>query len=65
MALLRVNNDILMKIDAGECLVLVLLNLSAAFDVDYCILLEGCEQHLPLAISVDFIVKLVFQLVLL
>lgn len=31
-ALLRVSNDILMATDAGECSVLVMLDLSAAFD---------------------------------
>ena len=40
-ALLRVSNDILMAADAGECSVLVLLDLSAAFDtVDHCILID-------------------------
>ena len=44
-ALLRVSNDILMKGDAGECSVLVLLDLSAVFDtVDHCVLVERLEQ---------------------
>lgn len=43
-ALLRVSNDVLMRADAGECLVLF-LDLSAAFDtVDHSILLIR-RQH--------------------
>uniref|UniRef100_A0A669CC42 Reverse transcriptase domain-containing protein n=1 Tax=Oreochromis niloticus TaxID=8128 RepID=A0A669CC42_ORENI len=40
-ALLRVSNDILMNYDAGECTVLMLLDLTSAFDtVDHLILLD-------------------------
>ena len=44
-ALLRVKDDIMMAIDNKHAVVLVLLNLSAAFDtVDYDILLTRLEQ---------------------
>lgn len=40
-ARLRVSNDIMMSSDADKCSILVLLDLSAAFDtVDHCILLD-------------------------
>ena len=44
-ALLRVTNDILMSADSGECSVLLLLDLSAAFDtIDHSILVSRLEQ---------------------
>uniref|UniRef100_A0A3B4X257 Reverse transcriptase domain-containing protein n=1 Tax=Seriola lalandi dorsalis TaxID=1841481 RepID=A0A3B4X257_SERLL len=44
-ALLRVFNDILLTCDSGECAVLVLLDLTAAFDtVDHDILISRLEQ---------------------
>jgi len=44
--LLRVQNDILMKMDEGEVVILVLLDLSAAFDtIDHKILLERLEKR--------------------
>jgi len=43
-ALLRVTNDILLPLDSGSCVVLVLLDRSAAFDtIDHNILLERLE----------------------
>ncbi len=40
-ALVRVTNDILLSVDSGKGAVLILLDLSAAFDtVDHCILIE-------------------------
>ena len=43
-ALLRVQNGILMALDSGKCVILLLLDLSAAFDtVDHEILL--CRLH--------------------
>ena len=45
-ALLRVSNDIMMSSDVGECSVLVLLDLSAAFDtVDHRIMTERLRQY--------------------
>ncbi len=44
-ALLRVFNDLLLAVDSGDCAVLVLLDLSAAFDtVDHCILINRLTQ---------------------
>jgi hypothetical protein len=44
-ALLRVSNDLLLSVDAGNCTALVLLDLSAAFDtVDHGILLERLSK---------------------
>ncbi len=44
-ALLRVSNDIMMASDAGECSVLVLLDLSSAFDtVDHGIMIDRLRQ---------------------
>ena len=44
--LLKVLNDILMKIDQGQVVMLVLLDLSAAFDtIDHKILLNRLEKH--------------------
>lgn len=44
-ALLRVSNDIMMTSDSGECTVLVLLDLSAAFDtVDHHIMLDRLRE---------------------
>ncbi len=49
-ALLRVFNDLLMQGDAGECSVLVLLDLTAAFDtVDHCILVERLRQYVGIS----------------
>ncbi len=44
-ALLKVSNDLLLSVDAGNCAVLVLLDLSAAFDtVDQAILLDRLQE---------------------
>ena len=44
--LLKVQNDILMKMDEGEVVILVLLDLSAAFDtIDHKILLERLKKR--------------------
>ena len=46
-ALLKVQNDILLSLDKGKAVVLVLLDLSAAFDtVDHEILLKRLQTHL-------------------
>ena len=46
-ALLRVQNDILFNIDKGKGILLVLLDLSAAFDtIDHSILFHSLENHL-------------------
>lgn len=43
-ALLRVRNDMLLSLDSGACVVLVLLDLSAAFDtINHNILLDQLE----------------------
>ena len=45
-ALTRIHNDILRAIDDNGCVILVLLDLSAAFDtVDHCILLERIQHR--------------------
>ena len=45
-ALLRVQNDILFNIDKGKGILLVLLDLSAAFDtIDHSILFHSLENH--------------------
>ena len=45
-ALIRVQNDILRAIDDGQCVILVLLDLSAAFDtVDYKLLLDRLHRR--------------------
>ena len=45
-ALLRVNNDILRALDKGQCVLLILLDLSAAFDtIDHGILLERLVRY--------------------
>ncbi len=45
-AQLRVTNFILLSVDSGNCAVLVLLDLSAAFDtVDHCILLKRLNHE--------------------
>ena len=44
-ALMRVTNDLLLTADAGDCSVLILLDLSAAFDtVDHTILIDCLKQ---------------------
>ena len=44
-ALLRVKNEILMALDNQHCVLLILLDLSAAFDtVDHAVLLERLEN---------------------
>uniref|UniRef100_A0A8C6Q7R0 Reverse transcriptase domain-containing protein n=1 Tax=Nothobranchius furzeri TaxID=105023 RepID=A0A8C6Q7R0_NOTFU len=49
-ALLRVSNDLLTHIDAGDCSVLVLLDLTAAFDtVDHHLLLERLRDWVGLS----------------
>lgn len=49
-ALLKVSNDILLAADAGECTVLVLLDLSAAFDsVDHNILINRLQNLVGLS----------------
>ena len=48
-ALVRVQNDILLSIDNQQCVVLLLLDLSAAFDtVDHGILFNDCQLTLVL-----------------
>lgn len=50
VALLRVFNDLLMQGDAGEWSVLVLLDLTAAFDtVDHCILAKRLSQYVGIS----------------
>ncbi len=50
-ALLRVVNDLLLFMDSGNCAVLVMLDLSAAFDtVDHCILLNRLKPWLVFVI---------------
>ena len=45
-ALLRVNNDILRALDEGQCVLLILLDLSAAFDtIDHGLLLERLMNY--------------------
>ncbi len=45
-ALLRVSNDILRGVDSGSCVVLLLLDLTAAFDtVDHDILIARLKNH--------------------
>ncbi len=45
-ALLRVQNDILMQLDKGDAVLLVLLDLSAAFDtIDHAILLKRMAKR--------------------
>ena len=52
-ALLRVSNDIMMSSDSGECSVLVLLDLSAAFDtISHTILLERLREWVGISGSV-------------
>ncbi len=51
-ALLRVVNDLLLFVDSGNCAVLVLLDLSAAFDtVDHCILLNRLKTEVGICDS--------------
>ncbi len=46
LALLKVYNDILLTVDSGASAILVLLDLSAAFDtVDHTILVSRLEQY--------------------
>lgn len=50
-ALLRVQNDILLALDKQEVVLLVLLDLSAAFDtVEHKILLDHCHNSLALEV---------------
>ena len=52
-ALLKVNNDILRTVDDGSCAILVLLDLSAAFDtINHCTLLTRLEEEVGLKGSV-------------
>ena len=52
-ALLKVTNDLFMTVDRGNCAILVLLDLSAAFDtVDHAILISRLEQMVGLQGSV-------------
>ncbi len=51
-ALLRVVNDLLLFVDSGNCAVLLLLDLSAAFDtVDHCILLNRLKTEVGICDS--------------
>ena len=51
--MLKVNNDILRTVDDGFCAILVLLDLSAAFDtIDHCTLLKRLEDEVGLKGSV-------------
>lgn len=52
-ALLKVSSDIMMSADSGKCTVLVLLDLSSAFDtVDHQVLLGRLRDHVGLSGSV-------------
>lgn len=49
-ALLKVSRDILMSTDAGKCTVLILLDLSAAFDsVNHVILVNGLQDLIDMS----------------
>lgn len=49
-ALLKVLNDLLLAVDAGKSVILVLLDLSAAFDtIDHFILLKRLEQYVGIS----------------
>lgn len=51
-ALFKVTNDLLLSVDSGEYAILVLLNLSAAFDtVGHDILLTRLEQWVEMLMS--------------